>query len=129
MSFYRLCRASDVWAFDNGLVHPDVCLTRRDLVFFVGASKLAWDDRRVADRAEVTFRASKSDHKKLGAIATRTSVTVGNEKVRNEKSYGAVEIILGLPDFHPELSGLAPLMQTVDGEAPGRVLTRIIGDS
>ena len=87
MSFHLLCRASEIWAFGNGQVHPDFCLTRRYLVFFAGASQLAWNDRHVADRVEVTFRASKSDNKRLGAIVTRTSVTVGNEKARNEKGY------------------------------------------
>ena len=68
-------------------MHPDSCLIRKDLVFFAGSSQLAWDDRRVADRVEVKFRASKSANKRLGAIVTRTSVTVGNEKARNEKGY------------------------------------------
>ena len=111
MSFHLLCRASEIWAFGNGQVHPDFCLTRRYLVFFAGASQLAWNDRHVADRVEVTFRASKSDNKRLGAIVTRTSVTVGNEKARDVKSYGALEISLDL-DCYPELSGSAPLMQT-----------------
>ena len=108
LSFHLLRRASEIWAFGNGLVHPDFCLTRRDLVFFAGASQLAWDDRRVADRIEVTFR----DNKRLGAIVARTRVTVGSEKARNEKSHGALEIILDLLDLYPELSGSAPVMQT-----------------
>ena len=86
LSFHLLCRASEIKAFGNGLVHSDFCPTRWDLVFLAGASRLADDDGRVADR-EVTFRASKSDNKRLRAIVTRTSVTVGNEKARNEKGY------------------------------------------
>ena len=35
LSFHLLCRASEIWAFGNGLVHPDFCLTRRDLVLFL----------------------------------------------------------------------------------------------
>ena len=61
---------------------------------------------------EVTFRPSKSDNKRLGAIVTRTRVTVGSEKARDAKSYGALEIILDLLDLYPELSGSAPLTQT-----------------
>ena len=57
------------------------------MVVFVGASQLALKDRRVADRGEVTFRASKSGKERLSAIVTRTIVTVGNEKARNEKGY------------------------------------------
>ena len=112
MSFHLqvLCRALEIWSFGKGLVHPGFCLTRRDLVFFAGSSHLAWDDTREADRVEATFRASKSNNKRLGAIVTRTRVTVRNEKARNENSYGALEIILNLLDL--ELSGSAPLMQT-----------------
>ena len=84
-----MCRASEIWAFGNGLVHQDFRLTRRDLVVFVGASQLALKDRRVADRGEVTFRASKSGKERLSAIVTRTIVTVGNEKARNEELQGA----------------------------------------
>ena len=125
MSFHLLCRASEIWAFGNGQVHPDFCLTRRYLVFFAGASQLAWDDRRVADRVQVTFRASKSDNKRLGAIVTKTRVTVGGEKARNEKSYGALEIILDLPDLYPELSRSAPLMQTRTANG-WKVITRTV---
>ena len=125
LSFHLLCRTSEIWAFGNGLVHPDFCLTRRDLVFFAGASQLAWDERRVADRVEVTFRASKSDNKRLGAIVTRTRVTVGNEKARNEKSDGALEIVLDLLDLYPELSGSAPLMQTRTANG-WKVITRTV---
>ena len=106
-------------------MHPDSCLNRKDLVFFAGSSQLAWDDRRVADRVEVKFRASKSANKRLGAIVTRTSVTVGNEKARNEKRYGALEIVLDLLDFYPELSGSAPLMQTLTANG-WKVVTRTV---
>ena len=124
LSFHLLCRASEIKAFGNGLVHSDFCPTRWDLVFLAGASRLAEDDGRVADR-EVTFRASKSDNKRLRAIVTRTSVTVGNEKARNEKRYGALEIVLDLLDFYPELSGSAPLMQTLTANG-WKVVTRTV---
>ena len=48
-----VCRASDIWACGNGLVHPDFHLTRRDVVFFRGTTQLAWKDRRRADKVEV----------------------------------------------------------------------------
>ena len=82
-------------------------------------------DRRVADRGEVTFRASKSGKERLSAIVTRTIVTVGNEKARNEKRYGALEIVLDLLDFYPELSGSAPLMQTLTANG-WKVVTRTV---
>ena len=67
--------------------------------------------RRTADRVEVTFHASKSDNKRLGAIVTRTRVVIGNEGVRDEKNNGALEILLDLLGIYPELDGSAPLMQ------------------
>ena len=99
--FHLLCRASEIWAFGNGQVHPDFCLTRRDLVFFAGASQLACDDRRVADRVEVTFRASKSDNKMLGVIVTRTSVTVGSEKAKDVTSYARWKLLWTSWTFTP----------------------------
>ena len=36
LAFHLLCRASEIWAYGNGLVHADFCLTRRDLAFFFG---------------------------------------------------------------------------------------------
>ena len=36
LSYHLLCRASEIWAYGNGLLHPDFCLTRRDVVFFEG---------------------------------------------------------------------------------------------
>ena len=74
---------------------------------------------------EVTFRPSKSDNKRLGAIVTRTRVTVGSEKARDAKSYGALEIILDLLDLYPELSGSAPLMQTRTANG-WKVITRTV---
>ena len=124
LSFHLLCRASEIWAFGNGPVHQDVFLIRRDLVFLAGASQLAWGDRRVADRVEVMFRASKSD-KRVGAIVTRTSVTVRKEKARNEKSYEVLEIILDLLDFYPQLSVSAPLMQTRTANG-WKIITRMV---
>lgn len=97
LSFHLLCKISEKWTFGNGLVHPVYCLTRRDMVLFGGASQLAWNDRRVADRVRSDVpRSSKPDNKRLGTVATRTSVTVGKEKARDMKSCGALEIILGL---------------------------------
>ena len=60
-----------VW---DGLVHPDFCLTRRDVVFFRGTTQLALEDRRRANKVEVTFRAGKSDQNRLGSVVPRTRV-------------------------------------------------------
>ena len=36
LSYFLLCRASELFACANGLVHPDFCLTRDYLTFFRG---------------------------------------------------------------------------------------------
>ena len=61
----------------------------------------------------------------MGAIVTRTGVTEGNEKARNEKSYRALETFLDLLDFYPELSGSTPLMQTRTANG-WKVITRTV---
>ena len=112
LSYFLLCRASELWAYHDGRVHADFCLTRGNLAFFEGVRRLADSERRRADRVEVTFRASKPDQKRQGAVVTRERVIEragGNQAVRQT---GALEILLDLLDLHPELSGNAPLMQS-----------------
>ena len=125
LSFHLLCRASEIWAYGNGLVHADLCLTRRDSTFFSGAFQLAWEERRSADRVEATFRASKSDAKMSGSIVTRTRVTKGKGSFWGVKSHGALEILLDLRDLHPEVRRSAPLMQTCTATG-WKVITRIV---
>lgn len=112
LSYFLLCRASEIWAYNNGLVHSEYCLTRGDLTFFVGPVQLEFSDRRKADRVEVRFRASKTDKKRLGAIVTRTKAKSTTDSMGNENIEGALELILDLLDIHPELGLQAPLMQT-----------------
>lgn len=64
--FLLICRASELWAYDSGLVHTESCLTRGNLVY-----KLVWNDRRQADKAEVSSRVSKSEQKRQNAVVTR----------------------------------------------------------
>ena len=125
MSFHLLRRASEIWAYGNGLVHADFGLTRKDSACFSGALQLAWEERRSADRIEVASRASNSDSTRLGSIVTRTRVTKGKGRVWGVKSQGALEILLDFLDLHPELSRSAPLMQT--RTATGwKVITRTV---
>ena len=74
LAYFLLYRASELFANDSGMVHPDYCLTRRDLTFFKGVQQLKWVDRREADKVEICFRASKADQKRIGAVVTRTRV-------------------------------------------------------
>ena len=62
------------------------------MAFFAGAFQLPWEDRRTADRVEETFRGSKSEYKRLGAIVIRATVVIGSEGVGDGKNNGALEI-------------------------------------
>ena len=121
LSYFLLCRASEMFAYANGLVHLEFCLTRGDLSFFRGPLQVKWSERREADRVEVCFRASKADNKRLGAVVTRTRSKQTPDSIGG--AVGAFEILLDLLDVHPELGMQAPLMQTV-GQSGGKVVSR-----
>ena len=109
LSFFLLCRASELFAYDDTkLVHPEFCLTRRDLTFRQGSLTLSWQDRERADRVEITFRASKADQTRRGATITRTRLSTSH-KAESGGQVGAVEIILELLRRHPSLPMDAPL--------------------
>ena len=111
LSYHLLCRASEIWAYENGLVHPDFCLTRRNDVFFRGTTQLAWKDRRRADKVEVIFRARKSDQNLLASVVPRAKVAAADGVHKGVRSKGALEILLDFLDLYPTLDGAAPLMQ------------------
>ena len=110
LSYHLLCRAPKIWAYGNGLVHPDFCLTRRDVMFFRGTTQLACKGRRRADKVEVTFRAGESDQNRLGAVVPRTGVAAADVVGGDVRSKGALEILLDLLDLYPTLDGAVPLM-------------------
>ena len=79
LSYHLLWRASEIWAYGNGLVHPDFCLTRRGVVVFLrGTTQLPWKDSRRADKVELTFRGGKSDQNRLGTVVPRTRVAAAD---------------------------------------------------
>ena len=61
LSYFLLCRASELFAYANGLVHPNFCLTRDCLIFFRGDLQVNVEDRARADSVKVLFVASKTD--------------------------------------------------------------------
>lgn len=115
LSYLLLCRASEIWAYGNGLVHSEFCLTRGDIAFCNGPTRLVGSDRRRADRVEVLFRASKADQKRVGATITRTRVRTNDTERWGGEDCGAVEILLDLFESHSELGEHAPLMQATCG--------------
>ena len=97
--FYNLeCRASETWAYGNCLVHPDFCLTRRDVVFFRETTQLAWEDRRRADKVELTFRKGESYQTRLGSVVPRTRVVAadGIDGDRREATHALLMILGGV---------------------------------
>ena len=125
LSYHLLCMASDIWAYGNGLlmVHPDFCLTRRDVVFFRGTTQLHWKDSRQADKVELTFRGGESDQNRLGTVVPRTRVAAADVVDGDVRSKGMLEILLDLLDLYPTLDEAAPLMQTYS-VAGWRVINR-----
>ena len=100
LSYLLLCRASEMWAYGNGLVHSELCLTRGDITFCNGPTRLFGPDRKRADRVEVLLRVSKADHNRVGATITRTRVRCNNTKQWGGDDSRTVEILLDPFDLH-----------------------------
>ena len=60
LSYFLLCRASELFACANELVHPDFSLTRDCLTFFRGDVQGNMEDRACADAVKVLLMASKN---------------------------------------------------------------------
>jgi hypothetical protein len=122
LSYFLLCRASELFAYANGLVHPDFCLTRDCLTFFRGDLQVNIEDRARADSVKVLFVASKTDQNREGRTTTRVRMAEGAGV--GKTPVGAFEALVELLDAHPRLPGGAPLMtrRTVSG---WKVITRI----
>ena len=89
LSFFLICRASELFAHDDTkLVHPEFCLTRRYLTFRQGSLILSWQDRERADRVEMMFRAPKADQTRRGATITRTRLSTSHEAGRGGAGWG-----------------------------------------
>lgn len=82
-SFHLLYRPCEVWAHGNRLVYPDICLTRRDSIFFAGDIQLAWEDKTGEQQTEYIddVPCFEVRQQRLGAIVTRTRVVIGKQVV------------------------------------------------
>ena len=121
LSYFLLCRASELWAYANGKVHPEFCLTRNCLTFFRGEAQVAFENRFCASAVQVRFVASKSDQKRAGCTITRTRVSDRTEV--GGVPAGAFEALLELLNVHPQLPGEAPLTTRLTPQG-WRVFTR-----
>lgn len=113
LSYFLLCRASELWAYRNGFVHSGFCLTRGDLCFLNQYGKLKWEDGAAVDRVEVNFPAPTADSKRLEEVVTRAKTIPGHRSSTLEtKRVGALELLLELSALYPNVGETAPLMQT-----------------
>ena len=72
MSYFLLCRASELWAYANGQVHLEFCLTRNCFVFCHEGIQVAFENRSAASTVQVSCLASTSGQKRAGCTITRT---------------------------------------------------------
>ena len=109
LSYFLLCRASELWANANGKVHPEFCLTRNCLTFPRGQGQVAFENRSSTNTTvvQVRFLASKNDQKRAGCTITRTRAS-GETEVGGVPA-GAFEALLELLSVHPQLPGEVPL--------------------
>ena len=77
LPYFLLCRASELFACANGLVHSDFCLTRDCLTFFRGDVQGNIKDRARADSVKVLLMASKKDQNREGCTTTRVRMAEG----------------------------------------------------
>ena len=103
---YFLCRASELFACANGLVHPDSCLTRDCLTFFRGDVQGNIEDRVRADSVKVLLMASKTGQNQEGRTTTRVRMAEGAGV--GKTPVGAFEALGELLDAYPRRPGGAP---------------------
>ena len=96
VSYFLLCRASELWAYANGQVHPEFCLTRKFISSFHEGVQVAFENRAIATAVQVKFLASKCDQKRAGCTITR--MRLAQEKETGEASIEAFEALLELKD-------------------------------
>ena len=113
LSYFLLCRASELFAYANGLVHPDFCLTHDCLTFFRGDLQVNIEDRARADSVKVLFVASKTDQNREGRTTTRVCMAEGAGVGKTPVE--AFEALVELLDTHPRVPGGAPLMTETYG--------------
>ena len=121
VSYFLLCRASELWAYADGKVHPDYCLTQNSLTFLREGIQLAFENRSAASAVQVHFLALKSEQKRAGCTISRTRLA--NAKETGGASMGAFGALVELLDVHPQLPREAP--PTIRGTSSGwREFTR-----
>ena len=68
-TYFFLLRSDEMFASDEGLLHPVHCLRRRDVAFFSGDTQLGYVQGRQADSVEVRFPGHKADQFQLWTVS------------------------------------------------------------
>ena len=121
LSYFTSGRASELWAYADGKVHPEFCFARECLTFSRDGVQVEFGNRSTATAVQVRFVAWKSDKKTEGCTITRTLLSI--EREMGGVLMGTFEVLLELLDVHLQLKGEAPL--TVRATSRGwKVFTR-----
>ena len=121
VSYFFWCIASELWAYADGQVHTEFCLTRNSLTFLHEGMQIAFENRSAAAALQVRRLASKSGQYRAGRTIAQTRLV--NVREMGGASMGAFKALVELLDVHPQLPGEAPL--TIRGTSSGwRVSTR-----
>ena len=106
VSYFMSCRAPEQWAYADGNVHPEFCLTRECLTFSPVGVQVEFRNRSTATAVQIRFVVWKCDTKKTECTITRTRLP--NEREMGGVLMGAFEVLLELLDVHSQLPGEAP---------------------
>ena len=92
VSFFLLCRASELWAYADDKVHSEFFLTPEGLTFSRGGAQVEFGKRSTATAVQIRFVASKCDQKRAGCTITRTRMS--NKREMGEVLMWAFEFLL-----------------------------------
>ena len=67
VSYFMLCRASDVWAYADGKVHPEVSSTRECLAFSLGGIQVEFGTDRPPRQCRSDLWRRSATNKEKGA--------------------------------------------------------------
>ena len=125
VSYFFMCRASELWANSKGTVHKEFCLVRRNVRFLLGEKRVISPELwHCADRVEAIFDADKAN--KSEAVVSRSRTTSSRPRIDwgwkgpassdgGQAGVGAFEVMLELMSTHRELDADAPLSVYADG--------------
>ena len=103
---FMSCRASELWAYADGKLHPESCVTRECPTFSREGVQVEFGNRSTATAVQVRFVASKCDKKRAGHTITRTRLS--NDREMGGVLMGAFEVLLNCSTCIPSFQGRRP---------------------